>query len=235
MADAREEHVWTRHAKDDHFRIEPYTKNANIEHLMSKMDFKPETVMDVGCGSGLWRPVFKDVIYVGVEQNDTMLDAAVKHYPKCMCYKDPKIPGVADSVMSRSEYKDTFFVKYNARERFVDLFKFVEMPGYTGQMMMPQFFTPSLVFFSAVLQHNRESDKVEIFNNLKDFIVPGKYLMFTENTFTPTNFNPPFLRFEEGQTDGWSYTQKGWIDFVSKFGFEIIENEPFNFYLFRRT
>lgn len=203
MADAREQSVWSNHAIKDHTNKEPYEFSDNIDYLLGYTE-NVKTVIDIGCGSGLWRPCFKQFDYVGVDQNPHMIDIA----------KGRMFP----SIGRKTEFMLGNAMDSNVLERIKD--KGIDL---------------DLVWFSAVLQHNREIDKIVIMNNLHDFIDKGEYLMFTENTFTPTNYNPPFLRFEEGQTDGWSYTQKGWINFIEQYGFKKIKNEPANFYLFRKA
>lgn len=196
MADGRDSGVWSEHARRDHTKIDAYVGSHLVDNLL-KLTKNVNTVWDLGCGSGLWRPVFKNYNYVGIDQNTDMLDVAVK---RDFSYIE----------------KTTQFIQSNLRTPF----------NLKAQK-------PDLVWFSAVLQHNRhEPDKREILENISSLLTKGKYLMFTENTFTPLNYNPPFLSFFEGCTDGWSFTQKGWIDYIEEFGFKIIENNPFNFYLF---
>ena len=231
MADAREEHVWTEHAVRDHTKIKPYEYCVEIDHFITKMDRKPKIVVDMGCGSGLWRPTFKDVHYIGIDQNQAMIDVAVRHYPDCLAYQIPDVPGVMTKIVDGYwNYKDTFFIRHNLRS---GLDKVFEIQGKGDPV--PWTLDIDFVWFSAVLQHNRESDKTEIMEQVAKILAPGKYLMFTETTFTPGNLPPGHVSFVEGMSDGWSYTRKGWIDYISKFGFKIIENEPFNFFLFERT
>ena len=235
MADAREESVWTKHAIEDHTKIKPYTHCVEIDNLISKMDSKPEIVTDLGCGSGLWRPIFKDMKYIGVDQNEAMIDTALRHFPNCMCYQNPEVPGVMTEIMNQFwDFKDTFFIRRNLR---FDLDKVFEVDGRLNARSGEEeswILDVDVVWFSAVIQHNRRSDQEQLMDQVSKILNKGRYLMFTETTFTPDNLPPSHLRFEEGMTDGWSYTRKGWKDFIEPFGFELIENEPFNYFLFRR-
>lgn len=200
MADGREQGVWSEHALRDHAKQKPYTHAGALTNLLKLTD-KVKTVWDLGCGSGLWRPIFKDYSYVGVDQNTEMLSVA-----NSRDFKDIKKP--------------TMFVQSNLR-------------NFSEEVLALK--KPDLIWLSAVLQHNRhDPDKTEILKNIAKVLSKGKYLMFTENTFTEKNYNPPFLRFEEGCSDGWSFTQKGWKEYIEKFGFKLVENYPFNFYLFEK-
>lgn len=220
MADAREEHVWTKHAIDDHPYIEPYESAVYLEALLDLTE-QVNTMIDCGCGSGLWAPIFRNYKYIGIDQNEAMLKIALQHFPS------------ANLVSSNDELKEELldkysktFIMHNFRQSLSSIFGSIKV---------------DLAFCSAVLQHNRESDKVEFINTVRDVLRPKGYWVFTETTFTPTNFNPPFLRFEEGCTDGWSYTRKGWIEFMDKYGFSIIDkfaedDKLFraNYYLFQK-
>jgi len=203
MADAREQGVWSEHARLDHTKAEPYTYSKEIDSLLENTYPNGiKLVMDVGCGSGLWRRIFSEYDYVGVDQNEDMINLALKRN-----FID--IP------------KSTRFLIGNAR-KLSDVWIRCKQK-------------PDLIFCSAVLQHNRhEPDKREVVEEINRTLRPHGYFLFTENTFAPHNFNPPFNRFQEGQTDGWSFTQKGWEDFMNLCGFTLIKNDPFNFYLFQK-
>lgn len=198
MADARDKNVWSRHAIEDHSVATPYEKSELVENLLS-LTKGVKTVWDLGCGSGLWRPIFRDYDYVGIDQNQDMINVGLSR-----------------------EYninKKTQFTLHNLREDFNSL----------------KVTKPDLIWLSAVLQHNRhEPDKREVLENISNILDSGKYLMFTENTFTQFNHNPPFLTFYEGCTDGWSFTQKGWKEYIEDFGFKLLNNDTFNFYLFKK-
>ena len=201
MADGREQEVWSIHALDDHTHIEPYHAHVgSIKELLKEIK-ETNIVWDMGCGSGLWRPIFKDFDYYGVDQNKEMIK-------------------IADERDFSYINKVTEFCLSNLRTLNEDAKK------------LPK---PDLIWFSAVLQHNRhEPDKREILETVAKLLSKGKYLMFTETTFTLTNFHPPFTKFEEGCTDNYSFTSKGWIEYVEKFGFKILINEPDNYYLFEK-
>lgn len=76
MADAREQHVWTNHAAEQAPET-PYEKSEVVEELLKLAKIKTgTTVVDLGCGSGLWRRVFKKYNYIGIDQNTAMIQVA---------------------------------------------------------------------------------------------------------------------------------------------------------------
>jgi len=77
MADAKDVRVWTEHAEKDHAGHHLYTESPQVEQMLKKAKVrKGSLIVDAGCGSGLWRPVFKDYKYVGVDQNEKMIEIA---------------------------------------------------------------------------------------------------------------------------------------------------------------
>ena len=84
MADARDEKVWTNHAsehldiKDLHGVADDYSLRVKLLALGEKGTSK---VMDLGCGSGLWRNLFNGFDYTGVDQNQAMINAAMDRLP----------------------------------------------------------------------------------------------------------------------------------------------------------
>lgn len=77
MADARDEGVWTRHAEEHKTHnlhaIQPQTK---LRLMLLKAAPKGGKVIDFGCGSGLWSPMFEDYEYTGLDQNANMISVA---------------------------------------------------------------------------------------------------------------------------------------------------------------
>lgn len=204
MADARDVHVWDKHALEDHQTAKPYPRAEAIEAMLELTE-NIKLVVDMGCGSGLWRLCFKDFDYIGLDQSPEMIKTA----------------------HTRGNYgltKDTRFRQTNLRNK--PLAQILETSG--GKY-------PDLIWFSAVLQHNRhEPDKREILENVAQALKPGKYLMFTENTFCEENPMIPGTSFVEGKNDGNSYTRNQWKEVVESHGFKLLMNEPFNFYLFQK-
>lgn len=92
----------------------------------------------------------------------------------------------------------------------------------------------SMVFMSSVLQHNRhEPDKREIVQAVHRLIREGGYFLLTENTFREDNCpqsvsNPDF-------TDGYSFTPKGWDDFLFPLGFKRLAFNGKSEYLYQRV
>lgn len=83
MADARDEAVWTHHAKQHEMDETPHVVTENNPHkLMVDGVEGVHKVMDLGCGSALWRHVFGDREYVGVDQNEEMIRVAKGRFPE---------------------------------------------------------------------------------------------------------------------------------------------------------
>jgi ubiquinone/menaquinone biosynthesis C-methylase UbiE len=82
-ADARNEKVWTQHAYE-HEQIEaPHVVNKGNPHRSIVTSLEGvNKVMDLGCGSALWRHVFDGYDYYGVDQNEKMIKVAKKRFPK---------------------------------------------------------------------------------------------------------------------------------------------------------
>lgn len=78
MADARDERVWTIHAKQHEDYTKPYAQSDGFIIRKWLLETMPEgsTVVDFGCGSGLWRDQFKEFKYQGVDQNAAMIAVA---------------------------------------------------------------------------------------------------------------------------------------------------------------
>lgn len=98
----------------------------------------------------------------------------------------------------------------------------------------------SLIHTSAVLQHSKHERKKEIINRFYAALRPMGYLLCTECTFTPETLkllkekNPP-VEFTEEWTDGYSFSEKGWIHFMDNNGFNHLTTiPPWPYYLFQR-
>jgi SAM-dependent methyltransferase len=91
----------------------------------------------------------------------------------------------------------------------------------------------SMVFMASVLQHNRhEPDKREIVQAVHKILKDGGYFLLTENTFREHNCpqattNPDF-------TDGYSFTPKGWDDFLLPLGFKRVAYNGQSEYLYQK-
>lgn len=83
MADARDEAVWTYHAKE-HIPLKEYDfhEGDKFRTIFRKAE-NVKRVLDIGCGSGLWAKLFLEaggVEYVGMDQNAAMLEVARRRY-----------------------------------------------------------------------------------------------------------------------------------------------------------
>lgn len=83
MADAREMFVWENHA------LEQWSENKTGHEFNDDSIFRiwlkeinAKSVLDFGCGGGLWRKLFKDQIYTGADQSPNMITHAAKRFPK---------------------------------------------------------------------------------------------------------------------------------------------------------
>ena len=83
MADGREEHVWSNHAQE-HRAIKEY--KIPDDQVMRKwaLSYLGENarVVDYGCGSGLWKDLFRGFAYEGLDQNPEMIKVAQDRYPE---------------------------------------------------------------------------------------------------------------------------------------------------------
>jgi len=83
MADARDEAVWTHHAFQHERDETPHIVNEDNPHRLVVTDLEGvKKVMDLGCGSALWRHVFGDLEYFGVDQNVAMIEVAKQRFPE---------------------------------------------------------------------------------------------------------------------------------------------------------
>ena len=83
-ADARDEKVWTNHA-EEHRTEAPHGSNKKTVPVVRQwlLDRVPlgSLVVDFGCGSGLWMPIFEGYNYYGLDQNAKMIQVAHERYP----------------------------------------------------------------------------------------------------------------------------------------------------------
>ncbi len=94
-----------------------------------------------------------------------------------------------------------------------------------------------MVFTSAVIQHNKHDQKRPVLEEFARVIKPGGYYMMTENTFREDNYHTTFRNksaWSSDLDDGYSFTPKGWQEFIEPYGFELVEYQPKSEYLFRR-
>lgn len=83
MADGREQEVWSKHAAE-HRAIQPYDSADDQQIRKWLLSYVPENgrVVDYGCGSGLWKNVFRGYSYEGLDQNSEMIKVAQDRYPE---------------------------------------------------------------------------------------------------------------------------------------------------------
>lgn len=86
MADAREKSIWDHHALEHDTKYnKAYTFNddAALFSLFKRLrdEYGIGVVVDLGCGSALWRNMFVGIDYIGVDQNARMLSVAKKRFP----------------------------------------------------------------------------------------------------------------------------------------------------------
>lgn len=84
MADGREIDVWTKHAQEHRSYTKPYSQSSTdgnlLKWLQEIVPYKAK-VLDYGCGSGLWKSMFKNYNYKGVDQNSEMIQVARERFP----------------------------------------------------------------------------------------------------------------------------------------------------------
>ena len=91
-----------------------------------------------------------------------------------------------------------------------------------------------MVFMASVLQHNRhEPDKREIVEAVYKVLKLGGYFLLTENTFRKSNC--PQSVTNPDYTDGYSFTPKGWEDFLLPLGFKLLDFNGESEYLFQKV
>lgn len=86
MADARDEGIWTRHAAEHKDISKVHGINDGFSLRKKLLELKDEQevvkVLDLGCGSGLWRNLFEGFDYTGADQNEAMIRVAKARLPE---------------------------------------------------------------------------------------------------------------------------------------------------------
>jgi ubiquinone/menaquinone biosynthesis C-methylase UbiE len=81
MADGRDVACWTNHAREQleqHPEPHDVDKKGIILQWFQERKDKIKRVLDLGCGTGLWRNLFKDFQYIGADQNAAMIQGAIQ-------------------------------------------------------------------------------------------------------------------------------------------------------------
>lgn len=90
-----------------------------------------------------------------------------------------------------------------------------------------------MAFTASVLQHNRhDPDKTEIVGGIHRLLKDGGYLLCTENTYREDNC--PESVGNPGHTDGYTFTPKGWENFMDAQGFKLLDYNGKSEYVFRK-
>ncbi len=80
MADSREIAVWSNHAQEGREQgRQPFTFNDDSWYAqrIKSMNIDPNgKIIDIGCGPGFWRNLWKDFNYTGYDQNAEMIRLA---------------------------------------------------------------------------------------------------------------------------------------------------------------
>jgi len=93
----------------------------------------------------------------------------------------------------------------------------------------------NLIHTSGVLQHSTNERKNLILSQFCMALKPMGYLLCTENTLTPENIHHHYkkegntmkqLTYSEDATDDYSFTEKGWIDFMATNRFRHLKTIP---------
>jgi SAM-dependent methyltransferase len=103
-----------------------------------------------------------------------------------------------------------------------------------------------MIFTSAVLQHSLHERQVVILQKFYDALKSNGIYFCTENTLTEQNASVHFKKtaaggfepvaFSEDASDGYSFTEKGWIKFLAEQGFQHIQTIwPWPFYFYRKV
>jgi len=91
-----------------------------------------------------------------------------------------------------------------------------------------------MIHTSGVLQHNLNHRKPEILKVLRRALKPSGFLFITENTITDKNIQTYGGKYYDELTDGYSFTEKGWIKLMKQHGFKhVFTIFPWPYYLFK--
>ena len=84
MADARDVKVWTVHAEQQWEANKPLSgvSDSFVAQMLREQTEDVTKVLDLGCGSALWRHLFDDYDYTGADQNERMIHYAKKRFPE---------------------------------------------------------------------------------------------------------------------------------------------------------
>lgn len=199
MADGRDEKVWTVHAKEHEDYSKPYAESdgINLRQWLVEVLPKGSKVVDFGCGSGLWRNIFVEYDYWGLDQNAAMIQVAKSR----------------DNIMA-DKFIQTNWDNICLEDSSVDL-----------------------IFTAAVLQHNKHPQKDKVVKEFHRILRPGGFYLATENTFREDNYKTTFRdgrAYSANLDDGYSFTPKGWEDWMRERGFELQKFENPSEYLYKR-
>lgn len=103
-----------------------------------------------------------------------------------------------------------------------------------------------LIHTSAVLQHSLHERKIAILKNFHSILKNNGYYLCTENTLTKENIHTHAKRIgnifvpldltDDDVTDGYSFTEKGWIKFMAQNGFKHLKTIfPWPYYLWQKS
>lgn len=125
----------------------------------------------------------------------------------------------------------------HAHMRFPDLLDKIMVNQWDNLSYADETF--DAVFTSAVLQHNRHPDKEKAVKEIVRVLKPGGYYIATENTFQKISGNwihtfPQAFEWHEAMDDGYSFTEVGWENFMSRFDLALVEYNGKSEYLFQK-
>lgn len=100
-----------------------------------------------------------------------------------------------------------------------------------------------MIFTSAVLQHSLNERKPLIYRRFHDALKSGGIYFCTENTLRKENVAVHFkadshepITLSDDATDGYSFTEKGWIKLLATNGFQHVQTIfPWPFYFYRKV
>jgi ubiquinone/menaquinone biosynthesis C-methylase UbiE len=81
MADAREEEVWTNHARQQYFEMTKPAVPKAIDIYVVDYNLKNKFVVDYGCGTGFFSTLFNPSLFLGLDQNAKMIEYARQRNP----------------------------------------------------------------------------------------------------------------------------------------------------------
>ena len=175
------------------------------------------TAVDFGCSSAMYRNLFKDMDYIGIDQNPQALQIASRRW---------------QGRESETGGRKTVF--YEAPlSNVVGTFPELTEVGDIGLSI-------------TVLQHNHIRPGKEVLKGMSKVLKPGAPLMLMEATYDVRYYNDDALMRRENfppidpeQLDSpfgmTVFTAKGWVNFLNSHGFENTVYDGTSYYLtFRR-